>query len=68
MSNNKLTTNVENTQLMRKEWMLYEDQKIKHMLNKEWCCDICDNNHNYTLRGKWMHLKTKKHQKNTENE
>ena len=37
--------------------------KTKCMLNKEWRCSAC-HNHNYTLAGKWTHLKTKKHQKN----
>ena len=32
--------------------------KTKYMLNKEWRCPTC-NNHNYTLAGKWHHLKTK---------
>ena len=39
--------------------------KTKYMLNKPWFCDVC--NHDYTLAGKWCHLKTKKHQKNTSN-
>ena len=33
--------------------------KNKYMLNTEWCCPACDN-HNYTLAGKWAHMKTKK--------
>ena len=37
--------------------------KTKCMLNKEWRCPAC-HNHNYTLAGKWTHLKTKKHQEN----
>ena len=34
------------------------------MLNKDWYCDICRNDINYTLAGKFCHLKTKKHKKN----
>ena len=37
--------------------------KTKYMVNKEWRCPVCDN-HNYTLAGKWNHLKSKKHMKN----
>ena len=29
-----------------------------------WYCDVCNNGKNYTLRGKWMHLGTKKHERN----
>ena len=32
--------------------------KTKCMLEKEWRCTAC-HNHNYTLAGKWTHLKTK---------
>ena len=42
-----------------------KQSKTKYMLNKEWRCPTC-NNHNYTLAGKWHHLKTKKHNKNTQ--
>ena len=35
----------------------------KYQKNKEWYCDICLNGKNYTTRGKFMHLKTKKHNK-----
>ena len=37
--------------------------KTKCMLNKEWRCPFC-HNHNYTLAGKWTHLKTNKHKEN----
>lgn len=37
--------------------------KSKYMLNKSWQCSLCDNR-DYTLAGKWSHLKTKKHMKN----
>ena len=37
--------------------------KTKCMLNKEWRCPFCYN-HNYTLAGKWSHLKTNKHKEN----
>ena len=39
----------------------YLNQKRK---NTEWYCDICKNGKNYTLRGKWSHLGTKKHERN----
>ena len=35
------------------------------MLNKEWRCSVCYN-YNYTLAGKWTHLKTNKHKKNAQ--
>ena len=39
----------------------YLNQKMK---NTEWYCDICKNGKYYTLRGKWSHLGTKKHERN----
>ena len=42
------------------------NRKTTYMLNKEWYCDVCKNGINYTLAGKWCHLKTIKHQKNAE--
>ena len=33
------------------------------MVNKEWLCPECGNR-DYTLAGKWTHLKSKKHLKN----
>ena len=38
-----------------------QNHRTKYMLNKEWYGDICNNGKNYTLSGKWYHLKTKKH-------
>ena len=35
----------------------------KYQKNKEWYCDICLNVKNYTVRGKFTHLKTNKHKK-----
>lgn len=48
---------------------IFSDQERKnnktfYMLNKDWYCDICKNDKNYTLAGKTCHLKTKKHKKN----
>ena len=37
--------------------------KNKYMVNKEWLCPDCGNR-DYTLAGKWTHLKSKKHIKN----
>ena len=42
------------------------NRKTAYMLNKEWYCNVCKNGINYTLAGKWCHLKTTKHQKNAE--
>lgn len=39
--------------------------KTKYMLNKEWLCPVCGNR-DYSLAGKWSHIKTKKHIRNTE--
>ena len=45
-----------------------DEERKKHekdyMLNKEWYCDVCKNNKNYTMAGKSCHLKTLKHHKN----
>ena len=38
-----------------------KQSKTKYMMNKEWFCPICGNI-NYTLAGKWNHLKTKETQ------
>ena len=46
-----------------------EEQRRKKTLlmqNKEWYCNICKTGKNYTLAGKWCHIKTKKHQNNCE--
>ena len=37
--------------------------KNKYMVNKQWLCPDCGNR-NYSLAGKWTHLKSKKHIKN----
>ena len=39
---------------------IYRNQKLKSI---EWYCDVCKNGNNNTARGKFMHLKTKKHEK-----
>lgn len=36
------------------------NSKAKYMLNKKCFCDICKNNHDCKLAGKWTHLKSKK--------
>ena len=41
-----------------------KESKTKYMLNKEWRCPACDN-HNYSLAGKWSHMRTRKHTYNT---
>ena len=40
---------------------IYRNHKMK---NTEWYCEICKNGKKYTLRGKWSHLGTKKHERN----
>jgi len=39
----------------------YMNEKMK---SYEWYCGVCDNGKRYALRGKAMHLKTKKHYRN----
>lgn len=51
-----------NTPEERKEAI--KTSKNKYMLNKEWYCDICNNQKNYKLAGKWNHSKTRLHGKN----
>jgi len=34
------------------------------MNSYEWYCGVCNNGKNYTLRRKSVHLKTKKHERN----
>ena len=41
----------------------YRNEKMK---SYDWYCDVCNNGKNYTLRGKFMHLKYKKHLLNYE--
>ena len=41
----------------------YHQSKNKYMVNKQWLCPDCGNR-NYSLAGKWTHLKSKKHIKN----
>jgi len=36
----------------------------EYMKSCDWYCSVCNNGKNYTLRGKGMHLKTKKHSRN----
>jgi len=42
------------------------ESRNKYQKNKEWFCDICCNGKKLTARGKTMHLKTKKHNKNAQ--
>ena len=42
-----------------------KNSKTKYMLNKEWYRHVCNNDINYSLAGKFCHLKTIKHRKNT---
>ena len=54
-------------QKLRKE--NYAEYRRKYNNNNklhsiEWYCDVCNNGKNYTLRSKWSHLGTKKHESN----
>ena len=40
---------------------IYRNVKMK---NTEWYCDVCKKWKKYSLRGKWSHLGTKKHERN----
>ena len=48
-------------QLKREKWNKITNERLK---NTEWYCDVCENGKNYTYRGKYMHQKTKKHERN----
>ena len=48
-------------QLKREKWNKITNERLK---NTEWYCDVCGNGKNYTYSGKYMHLKTKKHERN----
>ena len=37
-----------------------KESKTRYMLSTEWRCPACGN-HDYSLAGKWSHLKTRKH-------
>ena len=37
-----------------------KESKTRYMTNKEWRCPACGD-HNYTLAGKWTHMRSKKH-------
>ena len=51
--------------LKRENYPEYKKIYCNHkMKNTEWHCDICKNGKNYTLRGKWSHLGTNKHERN----
>ena len=51
--------------LKRENYPKYRKRYLNHkMKNTEWYCGICKNGKNYTLRGKWSHLGTKKHERN----
>ena len=51
-------------QLKREKLNKITNERLK---NTEWYCDVCGNGKNYTYRGKYMHLKTKKHNINLHN-
>ena len=49
----------------RENYPEYKKRYLNHkMKNIEWYCDVCKNGKKYSLRGKWSHLKTKKHERN----
>ena len=53
-------------QKLKKKIMLNIEENIIiiSLHSIEWYCDVCNNGKNYTLRGKWSHLGTKKHERN----
>lgn len=61
-----MTWNEEEMQKLKKEnYTEYRKKYLNHkMKNTEWYCDVCKNGKDYTIRGKWSHLKTKKHERN----
>ena len=40
-----------------------KNRKTHYMLNKGWYCSVCNNNKNYSMAGKTLHERTKKHKK-----
>ena len=58
------TTEKTEEQLKRQKRNKINNERLK---NTEWYCDVCGNGKNYTYRGKYMHLKTKKHYRNLHN-
>ena len=61
-----MTWNEEEMQKLKREnypeyRKIYRNQKLKSI---EWYCDVCKNGKNYSLRGRWSHLGTKKHERN----
>ena len=56
----------EKMQKLKKEnYPEYRKRYLNHkMKNTELYCEICKNGKNSTLRGKWSHLGTKKHERN----
>ena len=56
---------VDMQKLKRENYAVYRMRyKYEKMKSYEWYCDVCKNGKNYTLRGKWSHLNTKKHERN----
>ena len=43
-----------------------KEKKTRYMLNTPWFCSVCNNEKDYSLSGKWCHLKTLKHRKNVD--
>ena len=51
--------------LKRENYTEYRRKCLNQYLKDiEWYCDVCKNGKNYSLRGKWSHLMTKKHERN----
>ena len=45
-----------------------KNHKTNYMLNKEWYCTVCNNNKNYSMAGKPLHERTRKHKKSFAND
>ena len=49
-------------QLKREDYQEYRRKYLNEkMKSYDWYCDVCQNGKNYRLRGKYNHLRTKKH-------
>ena len=56
---------VDMQKLKRENCAAYRKRYLNEKMNSyEWYCDVCKNGKNYTLRGKWSHLGTKKQERN----
>lgn len=51
--------------LKQENYPEYRKRYLNHKMKAiEWYCDVCKIGKKYSLRGKWSHLGTKKHERN----